>query len=78
MRICIYMTKVISLSNEAYTVMKAQKQNGESFSDVVKRLVHETKQAPITDFFGKWPDAERIKKILETDRKRFKLREVHF
>ncbi|MHA1363392.1 MAG: antitoxin VapB family protein [Candidatus Freyarchaeota archaeon] len=33
------MTKTISLSDEAYKLLKSIKRNNESFSDVIKRLV---------------------------------------
>ena len=76
------MTKVISLSETAYAEMKAMKQGDESFSDVVHRIAEKTRKKPLMAFFGKWPgpaeELDRIEKILERDRKRFKLREVHF
>lgn len=79
---CIHMTKVISLSNTAYEEMHALKRQGESFSDVVLRLAEKTRKRPLTDFFGKWPgpaeEAERIKKTLAADRKRFRTREARF
>lgn len=76
------MTKVISLSNTAYEEIKALKTEDESFSDVVVKLVHTVRRRPLLDFFGKWPgDAKEIigiKRMLERDRKRFKMREVAF
>ena len=76
------MTKVISLSNEAYERMKAAKKPGESFSDVVIKVIGRTKKKPLSDFLGKWAGSEeefeKIKKTLEEDRKKFKLREVNF
>ena len=76
------MTKVISLSNEAYSKIKAIKKPGESFSDIVIKLVNKTKKKPLIEFFGKWPgpesEIENIKKTLEEGRKNFKTREVIF
>lgn len=76
------MTKVISLSNLAYKEMKALKHLDESFSDVVLRLIHKPNKPSLLDLFGKWPgppeELDNIKKMLEHDRKNFKLREVKF
>jgi predicted CopG family antitoxin len=38
MHMSLTMTKVISLSNEAYLTLKNMKKKGESFSDVVLRV----------------------------------------
>jgi predicted CopG family antitoxin len=73
------MTKVISLSDAAYQDMKSVKQYGESFSDVVNRLISATRPKPLSEFFGKWPGAEeavQIKKKLYEERRRFKTRDV--
>lgn len=62
--------------------MRALKQPGDSFSDVVHKLVERTRKKPIAEFFGKWPgtarEAARIKKTLEKDRRHFKTREAKF
>lgn len=75
------MVKVISLSNEAYDKLKALKR-GESFSEVVVKLVGERKKKNIMDFFGIWADRteeiKKMKKMIEEDRKKFKLREARF
>ena len=58
--------------------------NGRSFSETVVELIERPKndKKNIMDFFGIWADKkeewETIKKTLEEDRKRFKLREVKF
>lgn len=74
------MTKVISLSNDAYTRLKAHKHAGESFSDVVIRTVPKKKR--LEGLFGIWADRseewKEIEKKIYEDRKNFKLREVHF
>ena len=76
------MTKVISLSNEAYERIKSIKNSGESFSDIVIKLVPRIKKKPLSDFLGKWTGTEKeigdIKKIIEEGRKKFKTREVVF
>ena len=45
MHIVLIMTKVISLSNEAYLTLKNLKKSGESFSDVVLRVAGERKRS---------------------------------
>lgn len=45
------MVKVVSLSDSAYSTLKAQKAGGESFSDVVLRLV-EKKPSNLMALFG--------------------------
>ncbi|MBI5398966.1 antitoxin VapB family protein [Candidatus Woesearchaeota archaeon] len=75
------MTKVISLSDEAYDEMKSAKHKGESFSDVVIRVVGKSRRS-LADFCGGWPgsddEAKSIAKTLEADRKRFKARQADF
>ena len=47
-------TKTIALDREAYELLKNQKAEGESFSDVVKRIAR--KRRSILDFAGAWKD----------------------
>ena len=78
-----YMVKVISLSDEAYRRLKSLKHE-KSFSDVVIELVKEgetkKKRKSVMDFVGIWADdkneIDKIKRIMENDRKKFKLREI--
>lgn len=74
------MTKIISLSDDAYDVLKATKHEGESFSEVVRRITKGEKC--ILDFFGKWPgpksELDRMKADVKRDRAAFKTREVMF
>ena len=76
------MVKVISLSNKAYSTLKALKRGDDSFSDVVINLSEKGKKKSLLDFAGKWPlsdeETEMIKKELARSRKHAKLREVHF
>jgi len=66
----------------AYEKIKEEKNTGESFSNVVLRLIEEKKKKNILEFAGKWnlpkDEAEKIKKELQRGRKSFKTREVHF
>lgn len=76
------MTKIISLSDNAYDELKAMKQGEDSFSEVVIRLVDKAKQRSLKEFLGKWPGKEkeaiRIKETLRKERKHFRLHEVKF
>jgi len=71
------MVKVISLSNEAYSKLKALK-GDMSFSEVVIEITANGKRKDIMEFAGalmgnanEWGD---IKKKIYDDRKKFKLR----
>ncbi len=48
-------TKTISLDEEAYERLRARKREGESFSDVVKRLASER---PLSDLAGVLSESE--------------------
>jgi predicted CopG family antitoxin len=75
------MTRVISLSDEAYNRLKAAKNEGESFSVVVNRTFPLQKKS-LLDLWGKWPggkeELDKIEKILRAERKSVKLRPVEF
>jgi len=47
-------TKTISLADDAYERLKAEKEEGESFSDVVRRL---TDGAELSEYYGILSDA---------------------
>lgn len=47
--------KTVGLDREAYDRLRAEKREGESFSDAVKRLTR--KRRPLTDFAGLWDRA---------------------
>ena len=76
------MTKVISLSDEAYENLKSLKGENDSFSKVVNRLTASTKKKSLLDLAGKWPggkeELDRIKKEIYDARKNFRLRKVEF
>jgi len=65
----IYMTKIISISDEAYETLKKLK-NGMSFTEIIIELSKEKKK-DIMDFAGAWGNKEalRIKKELMRERK---------
>lgn len=74
------MTKVISLSNEAYRQLKKRKGKDESFSDVVLRMTKERRSGSILPFAGTWvgDDAEEIARRIAKDREAAKSREFKF
>ena len=76
------MVKVISLSETAYKELKEEKGTGDSFSDVVLRLIEKKEKKNLLDFFGKWPgdkkELDKIGKRIYEDRKKAKGREVKF
>lgn len=76
------MTKVISLSNVAYTELKSLKKENDSFSDVILNLTNKARRGSLLDFFGKWPgtkeETEYIKKELKKGRENLRLKEAKF
>lgn len=64
-------TKTISLDEEAYERLKARKGEGESFSDVVKRLAGERSW---TEVAGIWPDGADLEAAIEAGRSRSRSR----
>lgn len=80
MHICI-MTKVISLSDEAYNTLKSIKKDKESFSEIVIRIAVNERKKPIMSFAGKWKGEKNwkdiYKEIMEV-RDKFKFREAKF
>lgn len=73
------MTKVVSLSDQAYEQLKHTKGADESFSNAVVRLIG-SKQKPLLDFFGRWPggpqEIERIGRELARKRKEIHTRKA--
>jgi predicted CopG family antitoxin len=74
--IAFVMTKVISLSEKAYTTLKGMKKSGESFSDVVMRVAGEKHKKSILEFAG--DDIDEVFSIVLKDREQAKSREIEF
>lgn len=74
------MTKVISLSEEAYQRLKRRKGQGESFSDVVVRLTGDKGGASLLELKGSWAgdDLDRVSRVLAEERETAKGRESRF
>ena len=73
------MTKVILLSDEAYKELKRIRRRGESFSDVVLRLIHKTTYKPLSEFAGKWVgnDIDVVFQQVLHEREKASSREAH-
>lgn len=71
------MVKVISLSDDAYGSLKSMKKEGESFSDVVRRVAEKEKGRSFLSLAGTWKDDKEIGNIFKgimEERKKVKFR----
>ena len=58
--------KTISISDEAYNVLKNKKLKGESFNDLILRLLSEPEQKDILKLKGSWKGStEEVENILD-------------
>ncbi len=67
----VCMTKVISISDEAYNALRKIDAN-KSFTEVIIELTFEKRKKSLLEFAGIWDDtfAENFKKEIYEDRKR--------
>ena len=72
------MAKTIAISEEAYRLLLGEKREGESFSDVIIRLVKSNK-GDIMDYAGIWKDMsdDEVRKLFEDLKKVWERRNVH-
>lgn len=61
--------KTISLDEEAYERLKAHKREGESFSEVVKRLAGERSWTEVTGILSD-AEADTLEEVIESGRER--------
>ncbi len=59
------MTKVISLSDDAYAELAALKMPNESFSEVVRKVTKEAKKRRLMGLAGAWKDAPEMDSIFK-------------
>ena len=72
------MTKTISLSDEAYKLLKSIKRNNESFSDVIKRLVGKKgKLVEVPDLYPELSDVQDYEEAVSSIRKEMDRRLKH-
>lgn len=69
-------TKTISLDEDAYEELRARKREGESFSDVVKRIVGERSWTEVTGILSD-SEAETLDESIESGRERSRSRRSH-
>ena len=63
------MSKTISLTNEAYDLLKSMKLKGESFSDTIKRLTKKGKLSEVLFLYPELQEAEEFEKAVRENRK---------
>ncbi len=61
-------TKTLSIREETYEMLKGEKREGESFSDVIDRLMRREK-FNLADYFGAIEDEELLRGLEEDARK---------
>jgi predicted CopG family antitoxin len=61
-------TKTLSIREETYEMLKREKREGESFSDVIDRLMRREK-FNLADYFGAIEDEELLRGLEEDARK---------
>jgi predicted CopG family antitoxin len=69
------MSKTISLTNEAYDLLKNMKLKGESFSDTIKRL---TKKGKLSEVLFLYPELQETEEFEEAARENRKATDIKF
>lgn len=68
------MTKTISLTDEAYDLLKNMKLEGESFSDTIKRLARKGKPSEVLHLYPELQEAEEFEDAIRENRKAIDMR----
>ncbi len=75
-------SKLVSLSDDVYAALFRMKGAGESFSQVVRRLLApKPRKRDVSEFFGMWKDDPRVEKVfaeVARHRETAKMRDVAF
>ncbi len=70
----MYMSRTISLTNEAYDLLKTMKLKGESFSDTIKRLARKGKLSEVLYLYPELQKAEEFEEAIRENRKAIDMR----
>jgi predicted CopG family antitoxin len=65
---CTYMSKTISLTDEAYNILKSMKLKQESFSDTIKRLAKKGKLSEVLYLYPELREAEEFEEAIRDNR----------
>lgn len=57
------MSKLVSLSDRAYGILRKMKKGNESFSDVVVKMADNTRKKSILRYAGLWKDDKETDKV---------------
>lgn len=63
------MTRTVTLTEEAYTLLKSMTLEGESFSDTIKRLAKKGKLTEILDLYPELEKVEEFEEAIKENRK---------
>ena len=69
--VCLYtyVTKTISLTDEAYNSLKSMKLKGETFSDTIKRLTRKGKLTETLDLYPELENTDEFEEAILENRK---------
>lgn len=63
------MTRTVTLTDEAYTLLKSMTRKGESFSDTIKRLSKKGELTEILDLYPELREVEEFEEAIRENRK---------
>lgn len=68
------MSRTISLTNEAYDLLKSMKLKGKSFSDIIKRLARKGKLSEVLYMYPELQEIEEFENAVKENRKAIDMR----